>query len=173
MKLGKGLVQVYTGNGKGKTTAALGLAVRAAGAGLGVYVLQFVKGKPYSEANALKKLKRVRFERCGRSCFIKRLPTREDFSCARKGLAKAREAIHSKRYDVVILDEANIALRFGLIEVKSIIALIKSKPRSVEIILTGRDCPPAVIRHADLVTEMKEIKHPYRRGIKARRGIEY
>lgn len=167
------LVQIYTGNGKGKTTAALGLALRASGAGLKVCVCQFVKGKLYNEIKALKKLKNVYVYQCGRSCFVNRKPEQADRECASRGLARARKIIMSGRFDVVVLDEINIALDFGLIRPKDIVDMIKNRPDSVELILTGRYCPPVLFRYADLVTEMKEVKHPYRKGVLARRGIEY
>lgn len=169
----KGLVQIYTGNGKGKTTAAFGLALRAAGAGLTIYILQFIKMKGYSEEKSIKKIKNIKIERCGRRCLIKKKPDKRDIESAQKGLAKARKNIMSGKYDMVILDEANIALKLGLIKIKDIVDIIKRKPRSVELVLTGRYSPPPLLKHADLITEMKEIKHPYQKGIKARRGIEY
>lgn len=172
MKLKKGLVQIYTGSGKGKTTAALGLALRAAGAGLNVYILQFIKGKPYSELAALKNIKNIKIEQCGRGCFIKNKPQKADIEAAVKGVLKAETNILSGIYDVVILDEANIALNLGLISVKDIRDMIRNKPHNVELVLTGRSCPRALLKEADLVTEMREIKHPYAKGITARRGIE-
>ncbi|MBL7156852.1 MAG: cob(I)yrinic acid a,c-diamide adenosyltransferase [Candidatus Omnitrophica bacterium] len=173
MKLKKGLVQIYTGNGKGKTTAAFGLAIRAAGAGGKVYILQFIKGKTYSEIRILKKIKNIKIEQCGRGCFIKKKPDKEDRERARKGLRKAQTNIASGRYDLVVLDEVNIALNLGLLETKDVTALIKQKPSSVELVLTGRYCPRALFKYADLVTEMREVKHPYQKGIKARPGIEF
>jgi len=172
MKLKNGLVQVYTGNGKGKTTASLGLALRAAGAGLNVYIMQFIKGMPYSELKSLRKIKNIKLEQCGRGCFIKGEPKEDDVKCAREGLTKARKKIASRKYDVVILDEINVALAFGMIGVNDIIETIKEKPQSVELVLTGRSCPEAVFDYANLVTEMREVKHPYKKGIKARLGIE-
>ena len=173
MKLKKGLVQIYTGNGKGKSTAAFGLAVRAAGAGLKVYMLQFIKGKDYSELKALKKIKNIKVEQCGRGCFIKKKPQAIDIKCARRGLSRAKDGILSKKIDVVILDEINVALDCGLIDVKDIIEIIKEKPRSVELVLTGRYCPRKLLKFADLITEMREVRHPYQKGITARLGIEY
>ena len=173
MKLKKGFVQIYTGNGKGKTTAAFGLALRAAGAGLKVYILQFIKGKPYSELKALKEIKNIKIEQCGRGCFIKKKPEKKDIDYAEKGMDKAKKTIMSKKYDVVILDEANIALYLGLINIKGIFDIIKNKPQNVELVLTGRNCPPALLKYAHLVTDMREVKHPYQKGIKARRGIEH
>ena len=173
MKLKKGLVQIYTGNGKGKTTAAFGLALRASGAGFKVYIGQFIKDKAYSEIKALKKIKNIKIEQYGRGCFIKGKPKKIDIGYAQKGLRKAQKNIMSGKYDVVILDEANIALGLGLIQIKDVFNLIKHKPISVELVLTGRYCPPALLKYADLATEMKELKHPYKKGIKARLGIEY
>lgn len=169
----RGLVEIYTGNGKGKTTAALGLALRAAGAGQKVYILQFIKGKAYSELKALKKIKNITLEQGGRGCFIGKKPKKADIDCARKAFIKAEKNINSGVYDVVILDEANVALHFGLIDVKDMLCLIKNKPRKVELVLTGRRSPRILLKHAHLVTDMREIKHPYRKGVKARRGIEY
>jgi cob(I)alamin adenosyltransferase len=173
MKLKKGLVQIYTGCGKGKTTAALGLALRAVGAGLKVYMLQFIKGKSYSELKALKSIKNIKIDQCGRGCFIKKKPSGIDISCARRGLIRAEKAIMSGDYDVVILDEANIALSIGLIDIKDTLNIIKAKPRNVELVLTGRRCPRSLLKRAHLVTDMREVKHPYQKGVKARRGIEY
>ena len=173
MRLKKGLVQIYTGNGKGKTTAALGLALRAAGAGLNVYIGQFIKNKAYSEIKTLKKIKNIKIEQYGRGCFIKKKPKKIDVEYAQRGLSKAQNNIVSGKYDIVILDEANIALDLGLIKIKDVFNLIKHKPISVELILTGRYCPRKLLKYAGLVTEMKEVKHPYRKGIKARLGIEY
>ncbi|MCQ9207361.1 MAG: cob(I)yrinic acid a,c-diamide adenosyltransferase [Omnitrophica bacterium] len=173
MKLKKGLVQVYTGNGKGKTTAAFGLALRATGAGLKVYILQFIKGRFYSELAAFKRIKGLKIVQSGRGCFIRKKPNQRDRDLAEKGLLKAEANIMSGIYDVVILDEVNVALHFELLNTEDIITLIKKKPKNVELVLTGRYCPQEILKQADLVTEMREIKHPYRKGIGARRGIEY
>ncbi|OGW83439.1 MAG: cob(I)yrinic acid a,c-diamide adenosyltransferase [Omnitrophica bacterium RIFCSPLOWO2_01_FULL_45_10] len=169
----KRLVQVYTGNGKGKTTAAIGLAIRAAGAGYKVYIQQFIKGRIYSELKALSKIKNIKAEQCGRGCFIKGKPTMLDKICAQSGLLRAEQIIMSGKYDLVILDEVNVALKLGLIECEKVIDIISRKPKDVEIVLTGRYCPSCILECADLVTEMREIKHPYKKGIPARRGIEY
>jgi cob(I)alamin adenosyltransferase len=173
MKLKKGLVQIYTGNGKGKTTAALGLALRAAGAGYKVYIGQFIKSDAYSEIKMLRKIKKIKVEQYGRGCFIKKKPKKIDIDYAQKGLSKARKNIASGKYDVVILDEANVAVSLSLIKIRDVFNLIKHKPISVELVLTGRYSPPALLKYADLVTEMKELKHPYKKGTKARLGIEY
>ena len=166
------MIQVYTGEGKGKTTAALGLALRASGAGLRVHIIQFIKGMPYSELKAIKQLKGVRLDQCGRGCFIK-TPSREDMLCAQRGLCTAKASILGKEYDVVILDEVNVALSLGLLKTKEVLGILRRAPRHKEIILTGRLAPSAIIRKADLVSYIKEVKHYYRRGICARKGIEY
>ena len=171
--LTKGLVQVYTGNGKGKTTAALGLAVRAAGAGINVYILQFIKSAAYSELGSIRKINNITIEQCGRGCFIKGKPKRADIARAERGIAKAARRIISGRYGMVILDEVNCALKAGLIKPEAVIEIIWNKPKNVELVLTGRYCPSAVMKHADLITEMKKIRHPYDKGIPARHGIEY
>lgn len=173
MKLKRGLIQIYTGCGKGKTTAALGLALRAAGAGFKVYIFQFIKGKAYSEIKSFKKIKNVKIEQCGRGCFIKKTPQKADIKYAKNALAKAQKRIMSGKYDLVILDEANIAVKLGLLRSKDIMDVLIHKPRSVELVLTGRYAPRELIKCADLVTEMKEVKHPYQKGIKARLGVEF
>jgi cob(I)alamin adenosyltransferase len=171
--LTKGLVQIYTGDGKGKTTAALGLAVRAAGAGVNVYILQFIKSDAYSELRSIRKIKNITIEQCGRGCFIKGEPKRIDITRARQGLAKAARHIASGRYGMVILDEINCALNARLIKSGAVTEIIRNKPENVELVLTGRCCPPAVMKHADLITEMKNLRHPYDKGVPSRRGIEY
>lgn len=167
------MIQVYTGDGKGKTTAALGLALRAAGAGLKVYIGQFIKGKYYSELKTLKKIKNIKVEQFGRGCFIKKSPTQEDRELAQNGLEKVKKIIAKRIYDVVILDEINIALKLKLLELKEVVGLIKKAPKNIELILTGRNALAAILKLANLVTEMKEIKHYFRKGIAARKGIEY
>jgi cob(I)alamin adenosyltransferase len=169
----KGYVQVYTGDGKGKTTAALGLALRAAGAGLRTYIGQFVKGMHYSELESLKRFSDlITIRQYGRDCFIYKEPDEEDIRAAREGLEEAREAVNSGKYDLVILDEATIALYYNLFSVEEFLELIRGKPKDVEMIITGRRADPRIIEMADLVTEMKEIKHYYQKGIQARDGIE-
>lgn len=172
-RLERGYVQVYTGDGKGKTTAAFGLALRAAGAGLKTFIAQFVKGMEYSELRALARfddLMEVR--RYGRGCFIEREPEPEDIAAARTGLAEARAEMLSGAWDLVILDEANIATHFELFPVEDLLAVIAERPQHVELVITGRRADPRVIAAADLVTEMREVKHYYARGITARKGIE-
>jgi cob(I)alamin adenosyltransferase len=166
------VIQVYTGCGKGKTTAALGLALRALGAGKKVYLGQFIKGKCYSELSALAKLKGVKIEQFGRGCFIKNAPCKKDLDLADYGLNRVKEIIAGRGFDLVILDEINIALKLKLLRLEDIISLIKNAPRKVELVLTGRYAPKRLINAADLVSEVREIKHYYRKGIKARKGIE-
>ena len=169
----KGYVHVYTGNGKGKTTAAIGLAIRAAGAGMRVYIAQFVKGMHYSELDALDRYAdRITLKQYGRDCFIKQEPSEEDIQAARKGFEEVKGVLASGDYQMVILDEANIATHYNLFSADELIELVRSKPESVELVITGRSADPKVIAVADLVTEMKEIKHYYNRGIEARQGIE-
>ncbi|MGD9157865.1 MAG: cob(I)yrinic acid a,c-diamide adenosyltransferase [Desulfobacteraceae bacterium] len=169
----KGYVQVYTGDGKGKTTAALGLAMRAFGAGLDIYMAQFVKGMKYSEQETFKVLsEHLTVKQYGRGCFIKGDPTEEDVKAARDGLKEVREIMLSGKYQVLILDEANIATFYSLFSVDDLLDLIKQKPDNVELIITGRRADPRIIEVADLVTEMKEIKHYYQEGVVARDGIE-
>ena len=169
----KGYVQVYTGDGKGKTTAALGLALRAAGAGLKIYIAQFVKGMKYSELESLKKISgSIEIKQYGRDCFIYKEPDDEDIKAAREGLSEVRDIMNSGKYDIIILDEANIATYYTLFSVEVLLDFIRSKPENVELIITGRMADPKVMEEADLVTEMKEVKHYYQKGIQARDGIE-
>jgi len=173
MKLNKGYVHIYTGDGKGKTTAAIGLALRAAGAGMKVFIVQFLKAKASTEFIPLAKLSdSIVFVQYGRDCLIREKPTEEDKTLAQHGLTEARQAIMSGKYDLVILDEANIAVWFKLISVDDLLDLVKKKPLHVELVITGRKADPRLIEAADLVTEMKEIKHYYTQGILARYGIE-
>lgn len=167
------MIQVYTGNGKGKTTASFGLALRAAGAGLKVYIAQFVKGCFYSELKALKKIKNIKIEQFGSACFIKRRPHKKDIALAKRGFERIKEIISKRIYDVVILDEINVALNLKLLELKDVINLIKNTPKKTELVLTGRNAHPKIIELSDLVSQIKEVKHYYNRGIKARKGIEY
>jgi cob(I)alamin adenosyltransferase len=169
----KGYIQVYTGDGKGKTTAALGLALRAAGAGLRVYIAQFVKGMEYNELKALKKLSdSIVVKQYGRDCFICRAPEEEDRRLAREGLKDVRDKMCSGRYHLIILDEANIATHFNLFTVDDLLDMIHAKPEEVELVITGRRADPRIVAEADLVTEMREIKHYYQDGVPARDGIE-
>jgi cob(I)alamin adenosyltransferase len=167
------MIQVYTGDGKGKTTAALGLAIRAYGAGWKVYIAQFIKGQRCSEINALTKIKNIKIEQFGSNCFIKARATVKEKKLALRGLATVNELLRNKKYDLIILDELNVALKCGLFNLKEILNLIKATPVGIELVITGRDAHPAVIKMADLVSEIKEIKHYYKKGIQARRGIEF
>lgn len=168
----KGYIQIYTGNGKGKTTAALGLSLRAICAGKSVFFGQFVKGMKYSETKAVNHLPNFEIHQFGKECFIYNEPTQEDVNLAKEGLKRCKEVIDSGKYDVVVLDELNIALYYQLFPVEEVIDLLKKKSSHVEIIITGRYAPKELIAVADLVTEMKEIKHYYEKGIQARPGIE-
>lgn len=168
-----GFIHLYTGNGKGKTTAALGLALRAAGAGKSVFIAQFVKGMVYSEMHALKQIPEITLRQYGRDCFIIHQPTREDIDAARKGFDEVAEIINHGKYDVVILDEICIALYYHLIGIEEVLKILSTKPEEMELILTGRYAPPELFEVASLVTEMTEIKHYYQKGIEARKGFEF
>jgi cob(I)alamin adenosyltransferase len=169
----RGYVHVYTGDGKGKTTAALGLTLRAAGAGWKVFMAQFLKGTASSELVALKLLGHsVVVRQYGRSCLIDHEPVQADYDCATEGLFECKRAIMSEAYQLVILDEANVAVAFDLLHVEDIIELIDCKPPEVELVITGRWAHPRIIERADLVTEMLEIKHYYQQGVLARTGVE-
>lgn len=168
-----GYIQVYTGNGKGKSTAAFGLVLRAVGAGKKVFVGQFVKGQKYSEIHTFEKyLPQVELEQFGSGCFIWKSPQEEDRQSALQGLKRAEEVLVSGEYDVVVLDEANIAIYYELFEASDLIAILDKKHPSTEVIVTGRYAKAEIIEHADLVTEMREVKHYYAKGVQARKGIE-
>ncbi|MDP2661887.1 MAG: cob(I)yrinic acid a,c-diamide adenosyltransferase [Dehalococcoidia bacterium] len=171
----QGLVQVYTGDGKGKSTAAFGLALRATGRGLKVKIVQFLKGDTrYGEIIAIKTFPTVDVVQFGSPEFVNPLhPREEDRQMAQDAYDHARQALLSGQFDLVIIDEINVAAKLGLISVDDILNLIKEKPKQVELVLTGRDADPRVIEAADLVTQMTLIKHPYEKGISARYGIEY
>ncbi|MCK4307744.1 cob(I)yrinic acid a,c-diamide adenosyltransferase [candidate division WOR-3 bacterium] len=170
-----GTVQVYTGDGKGKTTAALGQALRASGHGFKIIVIQFMKGQiKYGELEAVKNIPGFVIEQYGLPTFVdKDNPSKEDMELAKKGFERAKEVILSGEYDMVILDEANVALDYGLIKLDEVIDLIKKKPQNVELILTGRYAPNEILEIADLVTDVREVKHHYQKGVQAREGIEY
>jgi cob(I)alamin adenosyltransferase len=174
-KLERGLVQVYTGSGKGKTSAAFGLALRAIGRGLKVYIIQFIKGGfDYGELYIVDNLPNLKLKAFGRGKFITEKPLeKEDIELAEEALALAEKVVKGGEYDIVILDEINVAANLKLINLEKVLELIKSKPKYVELILTGRYVPSEIIEVADLVTEMKEIKHPFNKGYQARKGIEY
>ncbi|MGV8146654.1 MAG: cob(I)yrinic acid a,c-diamide adenosyltransferase [Alkaliphilus sp.] len=168
----KGYVQIYTGNGKGKTTASLGLALRAVCAGKKVYMGQFIKGMKYSEVKAAELLPNFEIEQLGRNCFITKDPEQADYDAAKEGLNKCAEKMSLGEHDVVIMDELNIALYYKLFSVDDVIEIINAKAEHVEVIITGRYASEKLIKFADLVTEMKEIKHYYAAGVQARIGIE-
>lgn len=170
----RGFIHVYTGNGKGKTTAALGLSLRATGAGKRVFIAQFVKGMVYSEVKALEKLNSlIEIKQYGLDCFIYQKPTQKDIDYARRGLEEVKTIFASQKYDLIVLDEATIAIYFKLFSTEELLAVLKSKPETTEVVITGRYAPDELIEFADLVTEMKEIKHYYTQGVEAREGVEY
>jgi cob(I)alamin adenosyltransferase len=174
-RMERGLVQVYTGNGKGKTTAALGIALRAVGHGLKVLIIQFMKGSPSGELEASQKLSPyLTIRRAGRETFIQRDKIDpSDLKIAQEGFLEAKRSIENQEYDVVILDEINVAIDFGLIPLSGLLQIIDSRPEGVELILTGRNANPEILEKADLVTEMVEGKHYHNKGVPARKGIEW
>jgi len=174
MTLGRGCIQVYTGNGKGKTTAALGLCLRAVGRGLRVCVFQFIKGGgPYGEHLVADKLAPLfTIIQTGRPGWVNTKDISEDRQAAQEALERARELITSGEYDLIVLDEINGAVGFGLVDVEQVLELISLKPETTELVLTGRNAHEKVLEAADLVTEMREVKHYYKAGVPARTGIE-
>lgn len=175
----KGLLLVHTGDGKGKTTAALGLALRAWGDGLRVCILQFIKGSwEYGELRAIEALAkadgRIAIEPCGLG-FTQKGEKKDEAhkKAAEAALEKAREAITGGKWDLVILDEINYAVKFGLISADALMDLLDARPPALHLLLTGRDACPKLIARADLVTEMRLVKHPFHQGIKAQKGIEF
>jgi len=174
-RLDKGLIQVYTGDGKGKTTCALGLALRAVGQGFKVYIVQFMKGRQTGEANAAARLApELTLNYFGRPGLVNlRSPAPEDLALVRQGWDLARQVLAAGDHDLVILDEINLALTYGLIPVDEALAALRRRPPWVEVVLTGRQAPPQLVELADLVTEMRPVKHYYEAGVKARRGIEW
>jgi len=172
--LKKGYIHVYTGPGKGKTTAALGLGLRAAGAGLKVHMLQFMKGRRYSELDAIENIPGFTISQHGRDEFVsKENPEQIDIDLAQQGFAYAKEITKKEKYDLVILDEINVAVDFNLIDVDDVLEIVEGKPEKLELVLTGRYAHPKITRIADYVTEMLEIKHPYQHGVEARKGIDF
>lgn len=169
----KGYVHVYTGNGKGKTTASIGLSVRAALAGKKVYIGQFIKGMEYSELAVQKYIPNIEIHQFGRDCFIYNDPTEEDIIAAKKGLEICRQVLKNGEYDLVVLDELNIALYYKLFSVEEVVDVVVNRGDHVEVVITGRYAPKEIIDIADLVTEMKDVKHYYDKGIMARKGIEF
>jgi len=169
-----GLIHVYTGSGKGKTTAAIGLGLRAIGAGYTVHMVQFMKGRRYSEINGIEELKGFSVSQHGRDEFVnKQNPEKIDIDMAKEGFAFAKKIIHDNTYDLIILDEINVAVDFKLIDLDEVITVLDNKPKSLELVCTGRYAHPEIIKKADLVTEMLEIKHPYQKGIESRKGIDF
>lgn len=168
----KGYVQVYTGNGKGKTTASLGLALRAAGAGLKVYIVQFLKKGDYSELKALAGFETITVEQFGMGVFVRGNPSPEDKAAGARGYERLCEILTRNQHDLVIVEEGNVAVKCQVISEQDLLSLIDMKPPNVELVITGRGALQSVIDRADLVTEMKEIKHYYKQGVGARVGIE-
>lgn len=174
MSMKKGYIHVYTGSGKGKTTSALGQGLRAVGAGFKVYMIQFMKGRRYSELDSVEHLSNFTIVQYGRDEFVsKEKPDQIDIDLAQKGFLHAKKIIKNGKYDMVILDEINVAIDYNLISLDDVIKLIEEKPEKVEIVLTGRYAHPKLSMIADLVTEMLEIKHPYHKGVQARKGIDF
>jgi len=169
----KGYIQVYTGNGKGKTTAALGVSLRAVCAGNKVFIGQFMKGQGYSELKAPDYLPNFKMEQFGDVNFVLGKPSEEDVAKAKSGLARMKEVLVSGEYDVVVFDEINTTLFFGMVTVDEVIEVLDMKPEKTEVILTGRYVPDEIINKADLVTEMGEVKHYFNAGVNARIGIEH
>lgn len=171
----RGMVEIFTGNGKGKTSAALGLTLRALGHGLNIYIAFFMKGDfPYGEQKILSELPNVTFDRFGSRDFVDPANVKpEEKEEARNALEAARRAMLSLKYDIVILDEVNVAAAWKLIDVADVIKLIHDKPEKVELVLTGRYADPELIKLADLVTDMVKVKHPFDKGVLSRKGIEY
>jgi cob(I)alamin adenosyltransferase len=175
MPLTRGTVQVYTGSGKGKTTAALGQALRACGHGLRVLMIQFMKGSEnYGEVMIFGKVPGFKLVQSGLPTFVEKgNPSEEDLRLARRGMELARKAVEDGAWDILILDEINVAVDYGLAGVSEVLELIRKRPPEMEMILTGRYAPDEFLEVADLVTEMKEVKHHYADGQEMREGIEY
>jgi cob(I)alamin adenosyltransferase len=172
-RLEHGYIQVYTGDGKGKTTAALGLAMRAAGHAMRTYMGQFMKAQYCGEIEALRGHPFITIEQYGNTAFIRREDvTSEHRALAQKGLERARQAMLSGQYDIIVLDEINMATWFGLVTLEQVLALLDQKPSYVELILTGRRAPQEILDRADLITEMRQVKHYYEQKVPARTGIE-
>ena len=169
----KGYIHLYTGNGKGKTTASLGLALRAIGAGKKVYIAQFAKGMLYAELNAIERIPEIEIHQFGLDCFIVNEPKIEDVEMARKGLEQVAKTLEKNIHQLVILDEVCIALHYKLFTISELKEVLAKRSPETELVLTGRYAPQELIDMADLVTEMKEIKHYYNKGVNARKGIEF
>lgn len=175
MPLKEGIVQVYTGNGKGKTTAALGQALRACGHGLKVLVIQFMKGSPsYGEVMIAGAVPGLTIVQSGLPTFVKKYqPSEEDVRLAAEGMDLAGKAMADGGLDMLVLDEINVAVDYGLVKIEDVVGLVAKRPPAMEVILTGRYAPPEILEIADLVTEMREVRHHYAAGREAREGIEY
>lgn len=167
-----GMLQVYTGNGKGKTTAAIGLAIRSLGAGHKVFLGQFVKGMVYSEIKALECFQDLTVRQYGQGCFIRDEPTQEDIQKAQEGLREMEEILVAGEHQLVIMDEANIAIYYNLFSIDDLLQVIKRRAKGVEVVVTGRMAHQKLMDEAHLVTNMEEVKHYYQNGVKARVGIE-
>ena len=169
----KGYIQIYTGDGKGKTTAALGQALRAAGFGLRTYIAQFMKGQSYGELKSIKLIPEIEIEQFGKDTFIHvDQAGQQDIRMAKQGLKKTLRIMLSREFNIIILDEINAAIYFKLLSISEVMDFISAKPKKIELILTGRRAPEELLKCADLVTEMREIKHYFSRGVIARDGIE-
>jgi cob(I)alamin adenosyltransferase len=174
INLEKGIVHVYTGPGKGKTTSALGLGLRASGAGFKVHMIQFMKGRRYSEIDAIETIPNFTISQYGRDDFVsKEKPEQIDIDFAKEGIEQAKKIVKSNNYKLIILDEINVAIDYNLIPVEEVLKLIEKKPEKLELVLTGRYAHPEIVKIADLVTEMLEIKHPYQQGTLGRKGIDF
>ncbi len=170
--MNKGYIHVYTGNGKGKTTAAFGLALRASMSGKKVYIGQFIKGMAYEETKCTEFISSIDIEQYGTSCLIDRKPDENDIKRARKGLQRCKEMLTNGKYDLVIMDEVTIAIYFGLLTDEEVISTVQSKKENVEVVLTGRYASEKIIDMADLVSEIREVKHYYSKGVLSRKGID-
>lgn len=170
--MGKGYIHIYTGDGKGKTTAAFGLAVRALCAGKSVFIGQFVKSMKYNETSITEKFDQIKIEQFGNGCMLTREAAEDDVRMAHEGLSRCEEILLSGEYELVVLDELTIALFLGLIELEQVLKLLQSKRPETEIVITGRYAPQELIDIADLVTDMREVKHYYTQGVLSRDGID-
>ena len=169
----KGYIHIYTGDGKGKTTAALGLALRAAGAGLRVYIAQFLKKGSYSEIKALERFAdRITLEQFGLGRFVRGKPQEEDIAAAAKGLQRIKSIMAAGSHQLIVLDEANVAVTSGIFPLDALLEIIDLKPDELELVITGRGAAPEVVERADLVSEVKSLKHYFEKGVPARVGIE-
>ena len=170
----QGILLVITGPGKGKTTSAFGCALRAHGHGFSIAIIQFMKGRVYGELDTLRSLARVEVWQFGRNAFVDpKNPDPRDRELARQGLDKAWEIVRAGKHDLLILDEINVVTDFGLAPIEEVLALATARPKWMDMIWTGRNAPAAMIELADTVSEVREIKHHYRKGIESRAGMEY